>query len=145
MKTRALGHEHVLEEDVGLGDAAAGDRVVEALLELAVVGGVPRLDDRDARRVLRDGEGDRVVRVLAPQPRRRHDEDLVGRGRSADHDLGAAHDDAVLAALDDAQVHVRVGLLATGDSRRWPLGSVSAPASVMSRSCASTSHVFRRS
>ena len=99
-------HEHVLEDGQRLHHLVIGtDRVLERVLLKTAVRARQQLDAFGIRRH-RERHG--VVFVaLAHGARRQHD-DLVGIGRNRGVDLGAAHDDAVVAPVHDP--HVIVGM-----------------------------------
>ncbi len=106
------GHEHVVEDHQGLLAAEAHVADVEvALLELARVAALAAVDVVDALGVGRAAEADGEVLVALAHGDGGHDDDLVRVAGARLVRLGAAHDDAVVALLDDVHVHVGVGLL----------------------------------
>ena len=81
------------------------------LLELARVAALAAVDVVDALGVGRAAEADGVVLVALAHGHGGHDDDLVRVAGAGLVGLGAADHDAVVALLDDVQVHVGVGLL----------------------------------
>ena len=81
------------------------------LFELARVAALAAVDVVDALGVGRAAEADGEVLVALAHGDGGHDDDLVRVAGAGLVRLGAAHDDAVVALLDDVHVYVGVGLL----------------------------------
>jgi len=114
-----VGHEAVLEEKKRLGDPRL--RNVEPVFHFPRVAGPARLHDSQPFDVPGHHHHHRVVLVLIPVPAAGQNENLVGCRHAANHRLGAADHDPVLAHFLDVHVAVRVGLL-RGPKRAVPLG-----------------------
>jgi len=105
------GHEDILEEQVGLGDAGVRALDVRGLLHLPPVTGPGRFDNRQTLDVPGDDAGDRKIFVRLTVDAARKQEDLLRGCGAADHVFGAADHDAVVADLGDPEVGVGVRLL----------------------------------
>ena len=102
-------HEHVVEDRERLHQVVVAR---DGRLELVgVLAGEAAADELDARRVDRHRERHGVVGVDRAHGALRDDHELVRDHRAGRVRLGAAHDDAVGATLDDAQVEVGVVLV----------------------------------
>jgi len=102
-------HQHVVEHDEAFRHAVMGARrIVEFVQRRRREAAV---DDADALGVDRDRERDRVVLLVLAHAFGRHHHQLMDQRRRGDVQLGAAHDDAVLGAVDDPDIEIRVVLL----------------------------------